>query len=65
MTVLDLAHGIARAGTTERRGRRQRFLNELLTGVPIQPVTDGMLGYEKARCPPKHPQPINCSYPLN
>ena len=39
MTVLELAHGIARAGTIERRGRRQRFLNELLTGVPVQPVT--------------------------
>lgn len=39
VTVLELAHGIARADTTERRDRRQRFLNELLTGVPIQPVT--------------------------
>ena len=39
VTVLELAHGIARAGTTERRDRRQRFLNELLTGVPVQPVT--------------------------
>jgi predicted nucleic acid-binding protein len=39
VTVLELAHGIARADTTERRDRRQRFLDELLTGVPIQPVT--------------------------
>lgn len=39
LTVLELAHGIARADTTERRERRQRFLDELLTGVPIQPVT--------------------------
>jgi predicted nucleic acid-binding protein len=39
VTVLELAHGIARADTTERRERRQRFLDELLTGVPIQPVT--------------------------
>jgi predicted nucleic acid-binding protein len=39
VTVLELAHSIARAGTTGRRDRRQRFLNELLTGVPIQPVT--------------------------
>jgi predicted nucleic acid-binding protein len=39
VTVLELAHGIARADTTERRDRRQRFLNELLTGVPVQPVT--------------------------
>jgi predicted nucleic acid-binding protein len=34
LTVLELAHGIARADTTERRDRRQRFLNDLLTGVP-------------------------------
>lgn len=39
VTVLELAHGIARADTTERRERRQRFLDELLSGVPIQPVT--------------------------
>lgn len=39
VTVLELAHGITRADTPERRERRQRFLGELLTGVPIQPVT--------------------------
>jgi hypothetical protein len=39
VTVLELAHGITRAETPERRDRRQRFLDELLTGVPIQPVT--------------------------
>jgi tRNA(fMet)-specific endonuclease VapC len=39
VTVLELAHGIARADTSERRDRRRRFLDELLTGVPIQPVT--------------------------
>ena len=39
MTVLELSHGIVRAVTTERRERRQRFLDDLLTGVPIQPVT--------------------------
>ena len=39
VTVLELAHGITRADTTERRDRRQRFLDELLAGVPIQPVT--------------------------
>jgi tRNA(fMet)-specific endonuclease VapC len=39
VTVVELAHGIARADTTERRDRRQRFLEELLTSVPIQPVT--------------------------
>jgi predicted nucleic acid-binding protein len=39
MTVLELAHGITRADTLERRDRRQRFLDELMAGVPIQPVT--------------------------
>lgn len=39
LTVLELAHGITRADTAERRECRQRFLDDLLTGVPIQPVT--------------------------
>jgi tRNA(fMet)-specific endonuclease VapC len=39
VTVLEVAHGITRADTPERRDRRQRFLDELLTGVPIQPLT--------------------------
>ena len=39
MTVLELAHGITRADTLERRDRRRRFLEELMAGVPIQPVT--------------------------
>jgi len=39
VTVLELAHGISRADTPERRDRRQRFLDELLVGIPIQPVT--------------------------
>ncbi len=39
VTVLELAHGIARADSPERHDRRQRFLDELMTGVPIQPVT--------------------------
>jgi tRNA(fMet)-specific endonuclease VapC len=39
VTVLELAHGITRADTNERRACRQRFLDELLIGVPIQPVT--------------------------
>ena len=39
VTLLELAHGITRSDTTERRQRRQRFLDELLTAVPVQPVT--------------------------
>jgi len=39
VTVLELAHGVTRADTPERHERRQRFLDDLLAGVPIQPVT--------------------------
>jgi len=39
VTVLELAHGITRAHTSEQRDRRHRFLDELLNGVPVQPVT--------------------------
>ncbi len=37
--MLELAHGVTCADTAESRERRQRFLDDLLTGVPIQPVT--------------------------
>lgn len=39
ITALELAHGVSRADSPERREHRQRFLDELLAGVPIQPVT--------------------------
>ena len=39
VTVLEISHGITRADTLERRDRRQRFLDDLLIGIPIQPVT--------------------------
>ena len=39
VTVMELAHGIMRADTGGRRNRRQHFLDDLLAGVPIQPVT--------------------------
>ena len=35
VTILQLAHGITRDDTTERREKRQRFLDEFLTGVPM------------------------------
>ncbi len=35
LTVLELTHGITRADTPKRRDRRQRFLDELLTGDPF------------------------------
>lgn len=39
VTALELAHGIARAETAERRATRQGFLDELLSVVPLHPVT--------------------------
>ena len=39
ITVLELAHGVARAHTEPRRQKRQSFLNDLLSGMPVCPVT--------------------------
>lgn len=39
VTVLEMAHGIERADTTERRTARERFLNELLREITPEPVT--------------------------
>jgi tRNA(fMet)-specific endonuclease VapC len=39
VTVLEMAHGVARANTEKRREVRQRFLNDLLSGMPVHPVT--------------------------
>jgi tRNA(fMet)-specific endonuclease VapC len=34
----DLAHGIYRANTPQRRTVRQQFLDDLLAGMPVHPV---------------------------
>ena len=39
ITVLELAHGIARAKTEARRAARTQFLDDLLVGMPVHPVT--------------------------
>jgi len=39
VTLIELAHGAARADTPERRANRQNFIAELLTAMPIHPVT--------------------------
>jgi predicted nucleic acid-binding protein len=39
VTVVELTHGIQRAGTEERRQRRQAFVDELIRDVPVHPVT--------------------------
>jgi transposase InsO family protein len=35
----ELAHGAARADAAERKAKRQQFIQELLTALPIHPVT--------------------------
>lgn len=40
ITVAELAHGIYRANTVERRERRRAFLDELKATVPVYPITD-------------------------
>jgi predicted nucleic acid-binding protein len=39
VTPIELAHGAARADTAPRKGKRQQFIQELLTALPIHPVT--------------------------
>lgn len=39
VTLIELAHGAARADTPERKARRRKFIEELLTAMPIHPVT--------------------------
>ena len=39
VTLIELAHGAARADTGQRRQNRQRFIQELLTALPIHPVS--------------------------
>jgi tRNA(fMet)-specific endonuclease VapC len=39
MTVIELAHGAARADSPERKARRENFIEELLIGMPAYPVS--------------------------
>jgi predicted nucleic acid-binding protein len=39
VTLIELAHGAARANTPERASRRRAFLEELLAAIPTYPVT--------------------------
>ena len=39
VTLIELAHGAARADTAQRKEKRQQFIHELLTALPIHPVT--------------------------
>jgi predicted nucleic acid-binding protein len=39
VTLIELAHGAARADTADRKAKRGQFIHELLTALPIHPVT--------------------------
>jgi tRNA(fMet)-specific endonuclease VapC len=39
VTLIELAHGAVRANTPERKAKRQKFIEELQTAMPIHPVT--------------------------
>ncbi|GGG98680.1 PIN domain-containing protein [Silvibacterium dinghuense] len=39
VTLMELAHGAARANAPERKALRQQFLRELAEAIPIYPVT--------------------------
>ena len=39
VTIVELIHGVQRAGTEERRQRREAFVEEVIRDVPVYPVT--------------------------
>jgi tRNA(fMet)-specific endonuclease VapC len=39
ITVVELAHGIERADSAKRRITRERFIEELLNEIPVEPIT--------------------------
>jgi predicted nucleic acid-binding protein len=39
VTVIELMHGAVRAASPARKAMRRQFLNELLTALPVHPVT--------------------------
>jgi predicted nucleic acid-binding protein len=42
VTLIELAHGAARAETLQRKEKRQPFIQELLRALPIHPVTSSL-----------------------
>jgi tRNA(fMet)-specific endonuclease VapC len=39
VTLIEMAHGTVRADTLQRKENRQQFIHELLTALPVHPVT--------------------------
>ena len=38
LRLLELAHGVMRSDSPKRHGKRQRFLDELMSVVPVHPI---------------------------
>jgi tRNA(fMet)-specific endonuclease VapC len=38
VTIVELVHGIQRAGDEERRQRRQAFVDEVIRDLPVHPI---------------------------
>lgn len=39
ITLVELAHGVTRANTPARMATRRQFLNELISALPVHPIT--------------------------
>jgi tRNA(fMet)-specific endonuclease VapC len=39
VTVMELAHGVARPNTLERQAKRRRFVDDVIEVVPLHPIT--------------------------
>ena len=39
VTLIELAHGAARADTPQRKNKRKQFIQELLTALPVHSIT--------------------------
>jgi len=39
ITLIELADGAARADTPQRKAKRHQFIQELLTALPVHPIT--------------------------
>jgi predicted nucleic acid-binding protein len=42
ITLIELAHGAARANTPERKSKREKFIEELLIAMPVYAITASM-----------------------
>ena len=47
VTLIELSHGAARGDTQRRKETRQQFIHELLTALPIYPVTPSLAPVER------------------